>query len=59
LLRGDVQTIGRHLDTLETQSPDLLPAYRAMARATVDELKRSGSTPSDRLTALDSLLAVP
>lgn len=59
LLRGDVQTIGGHLDTLKAHSPDLLPAYRAMALATLDELERSGATPSDRLTALDSLLAVP
>ena len=59
LLRGDARTIGDHLDTLAAHSPDLLPAYRAMARATLDELKRAGNLPSDRLTALDSLLAVP
>lgn len=59
LLRGDAQTIGDHLDTLKDRSPDLLPAYRAMARATLGELKRGETTPSARLTALDSLLAVP
>lgn len=59
LLRGDARTIGGHLDTLAAHSPDLLAAYRAMALATLDELKRSGNTPADRLTALDSLLAVP
>ncbi|SEH18556.1 Predicted oxidoreductase, contains short-chain dehydrogenase (SDR) and DUF2520 domains [Sphingopyxis sp. YR583] len=59
LLRGDVQTISDHLDTLSKYSPALLPAYHAMARATLDELKRGATTPSDRLTALDSLLAVP
>lgn len=59
LLRGDVQTIGDHLDAIKDHSPDLLPAYRAMARATVDELKRGEITSSTRLTALDSLLAVP
>lgn len=59
LLRGDERTIGDHLVVLATHSPDLLPAYRAMARATLDELKRAGNLPSDRLTALDSLLAVP
>ncbi len=59
LLRGDAETVGGHLVTLKAHSPDLLPAYRAMARATLDELKRAGTLPSDRLTALDSLLAVP
>lgn len=59
LLRGDAQTIGGHLDALEAHSPDLLPAYRAMAKATLDELNRRETTPSPRLTALDSLLAVP
>lgn len=59
LLRGDDLTITGHLDALSAHSPDLLPAYRAMARATLDELKRGGAMTSDRLTALDSLLAVP
>lgn len=59
LLRGDVQTIGDHLDTLQEHSANLLPAYRAMALATLNELERSGTTPSAGLTALDSLLAVP
>ena len=59
MLRGDVQTIINHLDTLKEHSPDLLPAYLAMARATLDELKRDEIAPSARLTALDSLLAVP
>lgn len=59
LLRGDAQTIGGHLETLGALSPDLLPAYRAMARATLDELKRHETTRPGRLAALDSLLAVP
>lgn len=42
LLRGDHRTIGGHLDALGAFSPDLLPAYRAMARATLDELERRG-----------------
>ena len=59
LLRGDAQTIGGHLETLGMHSPALLPAYVAMARATLDELERRETSPSARLTALDSLLAVP
>lgn len=59
LLRGDDRTISDHIDALAAYSPKLLPAYRAMALATIDELRRTGTGASSRLTALDSLLAVP
>lgn len=59
LLRGDDRTISDHLDALAAHSPQLLPAYRAMARATLDELQRSGTRPSAHLSALDSILSVP
>ena len=59
VLRGDAQTISDHLATLADHSPDLLAAYRAMARATLGELERREAHPSPRLAALDSLLAVP
>ncbi|OWR01189.1 Rossmann-like and DUF2520 domain-containing protein [Sphingopyxis witflariensis] len=56
LLRGDGETIGNHLDALKRDCPELLPAYRAMARATLDQLERSGApAPSSSLrTALSS-----
>lgn len=41
LLRGDSRTIENHLDTLAACCPDLLPAYRAMALVTLNELARS------------------
>lgn len=40
LLRGDIRTIEGHLGALGAGCPDLLPAYRAMALATLDELAR-------------------
>lgn len=43
LLRGDHRTIGDHLDALNAFSPNLLPAYRAMARATLDALQKQGT----------------
>jgi predicted short-subunit dehydrogenase-like oxidoreductase (DUF2520 family) len=49
LLRGDHRTIGDHLDALAAFSPDLLPAYRAMARATLDALERNGATVAPEL----------
>lgn len=45
LLRGDDQTIENHLEALGAHCPALLPAYRAMALATLDELGRT--EPSD------------
>lgn len=49
MLRGDHRTIGDHLDALGGFSPDLLPAYRAMARATLDELARQGHDIPDEM----------
>lgn len=40
VLRGDTESIRRHLAALESDCPELLPTYRAMALATVEELKR-------------------
>lgn len=40
VLRGDSLTIESHLDILAACCPGLLPAYRAMALATLDELAR-------------------
>lgn len=49
LVRGDAQTVAGHLGALAEHEPDLLPAYRAMAQATLDELERTGSPPEARL----------
>lgn len=57
LLRGDERTIAGHLAALADHCPTLLPAYRAMALATLDELGRT--EPSALRRALDSAAAVP
>jgi predicted short-subunit dehydrogenase-like oxidoreductase (DUF2520 family) len=46
LLRGDADTIGGHVAAIAADCPPLLPAYRAMAMATLDALERAGDTPS-------------
>lgn len=55
LLRGDANTIRRHLAVLADDCPEALPAYRAMALATVEELERSGKTvtPSPLRTVIE------
>ena len=46
LLRGDARTIRQHLLAFDRDCPRLLPAYRAMAKATLEELDRHGERPS-------------
>lgn len=46
LMRGDMNMVRGHLATLESDCPEVLPAYRAMALATVDELERRGKAPA-------------
>jgi predicted short-subunit dehydrogenase-like oxidoreductase (DUF2520 family) len=54
LLRGDADTINRHLIALSADQPQLLPAYRAMAAATLDALEKHGQSVSPALrTMLD------
>lgn len=54
LLRGDADSIGRHLAALAADHPQLLPAYRAMAGATLDALAQHGQSVSPSLrTVLD------
>ncbi|KQZ63895.1 cytoplasmic protein [Sphingopyxis sp. Root1497] len=52
LLRGDGETIAAHIDAIMRDCPDLLPAYRAMALATLDELDRSGAVSAPELRAI-------
>lgn len=40
LLRGDANMVRGHLAALAGDCPEVLPAYRAMALATIDELER-------------------
>lgn len=60
LLRGDIWTIEEHVRALTAHRPGLLPAYRAMALATLDELDRAGAYDAAALRRiLDSPRAVP
>nr|WP_310222595.1 DUF2520 domain-containing protein [Sphingobium xenophagum] len=45
LLRGDDETIAKHLAALSQQCPTLLPPYKAMALTTLDELDRHNGAP--------------
>lgn len=55
LLRGDRDTIAGHLQALTAHQPQLLPAYRAMALATIDALERGAKTAD--MTTMRTLIA--
>lgn len=42
ILRGDAGTIAQHLVALQHRAPETLPAYRAMALATLNALEQQG-----------------
>jgi predicted short-subunit dehydrogenase-like oxidoreductase (DUF2520 family) len=56
-VRGDAGTIRRNLEALERHSPGLVPAYVAMARATLDLAERSGRLEADSRAAVEDVLA--
>ncbi len=58
LLRGDAGTVRGHLGALERDCPQVLPAYRAMAHATLDELDRRAGQP-DRTALHETLHETP
>ncbi|MGL5818352.1 MAG: Rossmann-like and DUF2520 domain-containing protein, partial [Phycicoccus sp.] len=54
--RGDIGTVGRHLDVLDERAPDVRPSYVALARATALRALDSGRLrPSSAEPLLDSL----
>jgi predicted short-subunit dehydrogenase-like oxidoreductase (DUF2520 family) len=61
--RGDAGTVGAHLRAMaqagERLSPDVAPAYRAMARATADRALADGRLRPQDAEALLVLLAEP
>jgi predicted short-subunit dehydrogenase-like oxidoreductase (DUF2520 family) len=54
--RGDAGTIRRNLEALEAHAPELVPAYVAMARATLDLAERSGRLSSGARAAVEDVL---
>lgn len=52
LLRNDADSIARHLMALSADAPRLLPAYRAMAGATLDALAHDGQIVSASLRSM-------
>ncbi|HET6876198.1 MAG TPA: DUF2520 domain-containing protein [Jatrophihabitans sp.] len=54
--RGDTATVAAHLRTLAASKPELLPAYRAMARRTAERAQESGRLPAEQAAAVLEVL---
>ncbi|WP_425548739.1 Rossmann-like and DUF2520 domain-containing protein [Amycolatopsis ultiminotia] len=57
--RGDLGTVGKHLDVLSEQAPQVAPAYRALARRTAERSRAAGLLGAAEADALTDLLADP
>jgi predicted short-subunit dehydrogenase-like oxidoreductase (DUF2520 family) len=55
--RGDAETIRRNLEALESQAPDAIPAYIALARAALDLAEDSGKIDADGRARVEEVLA--
>jgi predicted short-subunit dehydrogenase-like oxidoreductase (DUF2520 family) len=56
VVRGDVATVAAHVETLTREAPDVLPAYRAMARRTAERARESGRLPAERAAEILAVL---
>ncbi|PWJ23986.1 putative short-subunit dehydrogenase-like oxidoreductase (DUF2520 family) [Branchiibius hedensis] len=54
--RGDVGTVRAHLDALAQHSPDIEPAYRALAEATLERAALRRAMPAEAVLPLRQLL---
>lgn len=56
VVRGDADTVAAHLDVLSQATPDAVPAYLALARATADRALGNGRLSTDAATRLLGVL---
>jgi len=59
IARGDAATVAKHLQAVAVVRPEVLAAYRALGRATLDLARLRGDLPADAIAALEALLAEP
>jgi predicted short-subunit dehydrogenase-like oxidoreductase (DUF2520 family) len=57
--RGDVGTLHGHLDVLEKQAPQVLPAYRVLARRTAARAEQAGLLDAARAADVQAALGDP
>jgi predicted short-subunit dehydrogenase-like oxidoreductase (DUF2520 family) len=57
IVRGEVETITRHLDALRKMDPDLLEGYRAVATSILKAAVRAGRLSEERQAALREVIS--
>ncbi|WP_375493794.1 Rossmann-like and DUF2520 domain-containing protein [uncultured Jatrophihabitans sp.] len=56
VVRGDVDTVHTHVEVLAREAPDVLPAYRAMARRTAERATAAGQLSESAANAVLDVL---
>ena len=56
IMRGDVQTVGDHLEAMRKRTPELMDLYKALARQTVSVARDRGSITQDTAEELLKLV---
>ena len=56
IARGDLLTVGRHLEELRQTSPDLLPLYRVLGLAALELTREAGRVPATVIAQMGLLL---
>jgi predicted short-subunit dehydrogenase-like oxidoreductase (DUF2520 family) len=57
VVRGEVSTLRRHLEALEAQAPELVPAYRLVARTILAAAARAGRLPAGAAGQIETVVA--
>jgi predicted short-subunit dehydrogenase-like oxidoreductase (DUF2520 family) len=57
VVRGEVSTLRRHLEALEARAPELVPAYRLVARTILAAAARAGRLPADAAGQIEAEVA--
>ncbi len=56
IARGDLLTLGRHVEELRRTSPDLLPLYRVLGLAALELTREAGRVPATVIARMGHLL---
>jgi predicted short-subunit dehydrogenase-like oxidoreductase (DUF2520 family) len=56
IARGDLETLKKHMKSMERRVPELLPLYMSLGRMTADVARRQGYLETEKIAVIKSLL---